>query len=44
MQTILSQIKELRKQIKIPWHIVYVTREIKPEEFKPKTIYVHIWI
>jgi hypothetical protein len=44
MATILSQIKELRKQIKIPWRIVYVDKEILPDEFKEKTIYVHIWI
>jgi hypothetical protein len=44
MSKILSQIKELRKKINIPWHIVYVDREIKPEEFQVKTIYVHIWI
>ena len=44
MATILSQIKELRKIIKIPWRIKYVDREIKPEEFEEKTIYVHIWI
>jgi hypothetical protein len=44
MATILSQIKELRKKIKIPWKIVYVDREILPEEFEQKTIYVHIWI
>jgi hypothetical protein len=44
MSKILSQIKELRKLIRIPWRIVYVDREIKPEEFEPKVIYVHIWI
>ena len=44
MATILSQIKELRKKIKIPWRIKYVDREIKPEEYEPRTIYVHIWI
>jgi len=44
MSKIRSQINELRKQIKIPWRMVYVDREIKPEEFKQKTIYVHIWI
>jgi hypothetical protein len=44
MSKILSQIKELRKKIRIPWRIVYVEREIKPEEFQPKVIYVHIWI
>jgi hypothetical protein len=44
MSKILSQIKELRKKIKIPWRIVYVNREILREEFAEKTIYVHIWI
>lgn len=44
MSKILSQIKELRKQIKIPWRIVYVNQEIKPENFEKKVIYVHIWI
>jgi hypothetical protein len=44
MPTIQAQIKELRKKIKVPWRIVYVDREIKPEEFEEKTIYVHIWI
>ena len=44
MSKILSQIKELRKKIYIPWRIVYVDREVKPEEFEVKTIYVHIWI
>jgi hypothetical protein len=44
MPTILSQIKELRKKIKIPWRVVYVDRVIEPEEFQEKTIYVHIWI
>lgn len=44
MATILSQIKELRKKIKIPWRVVYVDREILAEEFQEKTIYVHIWI
>ena len=44
MSKILSQIKELKKIIKIPWRIVYVDREIDIKEFEPKTIYVHIWI
>lgn len=44
MSKILSQIKELRKQIKIPWRIVYVNREVRPNEFEKKVIYVHIWI
>lgn len=44
MLKILSQIKELRKQIKIPWRIVYVSEEVRPENFQQKVIYVHIWI
>ena len=44
MSRIASQIRELRKKIKIPWRIVYVDRVIPREEFAPKTIYVHIWI
>jgi hypothetical protein len=44
MSKILSQIKELRKKINIPWRIVYVDRVIEPSEFEEKTIYVHIWI
>jgi len=44
MSKIRSQIKELRKLIKIPWRIVYVKEEVAPSDFAPKTIYVHIWI
>lgn len=44
MSKILSQIKELRKKINVPWHIEYIDREILPEEFAQKTIYIHIWI
>lgn len=44
MAKILTQLKELRKKIRIPWRIIYVSREIMPYEFSEKTIYVHIWI
>lgn len=44
MATISSQLRALRKQIKLPHRIVFVDREIKPSEFVEKTIYVHIWI
>lgn len=44
MATIASQIKELRKKIKIPWRVIYVDREVMDSEFEEKTIYVHIWI
>jgi len=42
MATILAQLKQLRKQINIPYRVVYVDREIKPEEFQEKVIYIHI--
>ena len=41
---IQTQLNALRKLIKIPWRIVYVDKEILPEDFAEKTIYVHIWI
>lgn len=44
MAKIHTQLKLLRKQITVPWRIVYVQRKIEPSEFEPKTIYVHIWI
>lgn len=44
MATIRSQIKELRKLIRIPWRIVYVDKVIPADQFEKKTIYVHIWI
>jgi hypothetical protein len=44
MATIVSQIKELRKKIKIPWRIIYVNQKIECNDFAEKTIYVHIWI
>lgn len=44
MATILSQLKTLRKQIKIPHRIKFVDRVIHPPEFQEKVIYVHIWI
>ncbi len=44
MAKIHTQIKLLRKQINVPWRIVYVQRKIEAIEFEPKTIYVHIWI
>lgn len=44
MATISSQLRALRKQIKLPHRIIFVDREIKPHEFVEKTIYVHIWI
>jgi len=44
MATIASQLRLLRKQIKLPHRIVFVNRRIEPEEFVDKTIYVHIWI
>lgn len=44
MATILSQIKELRKYIHIPWRVVYVDHIVRSDEFAEKTIYIHIWI
>lgn len=44
MATIASQLKELRKKIRIPWRIIYVDRKIEKNEYLEKTIYVHIWI
>lgn len=44
MSTILAQIKDLRKKIKIPWRIVYVDKKVEQHEYAEKTIYVHIWI
>jgi len=44
MAKIATQIKDLRKKIRIPWRIVYVDKEILANDFQPKTIYVHIWI
>lgn len=44
MATISSQLRTLRKQIKIPHRIVFVDRVVNPSEFKEKVIYVHIWI
>ncbi len=44
MATILSQLRQLRKQINIPYRIEFVDREIHKEEFQEKVIYVHIWI
>jgi hypothetical protein len=44
MLTIKSQLKELRKLIKVPWRIVYVDHKVEAKDFAEKTIYVHIWI
>ena len=41
---IAEQIKALRKQVNIPYRIKMVDREIKPEEFEYRMIYIHIWI
>lgn len=43
-QTILSQLRALRKDIHIPYRIQFVDREIPKEEFKDKVIYIHIVI
>lgn len=44
MATILSQLQKLRKNIILPWQIHFVDREILPEEFEEKVIYIHITI
>lgn len=44
MASLKSQLNELKKRIVIPWRMVFVDEEIKPENFEEKTIYVHIWI
>jgi hypothetical protein len=44
MATIRAQLQKLKEEINIPYRIVYVDRIINREEFKPKVIYVHIWI
>ena len=44
MATVLSQLKELRKQIKIPYRIQFVDHEILEEDFEDKVIYIYIWI
>lgn len=44
METISSQLKALRKQIKIPWRVIFVKERVKPEDFEQNTVYVHIWI
>lgn len=44
MSVLLSQLRALRRQIKIPYRIVLVDEEIFPEQFEEKVIYLHIWI
>ena len=44
MATILSQLQKLKKQIKLPFEIRFVDREILKEEFEEKVIYIHITI
>lgn len=44
MSTIAAQLRVLRKQIKIPYAIRFVDREVLETEFQNKIIYVHIWI
>jgi chemotaxis protein CheY-P-specific phosphatase CheC len=44
MATILSQLLKLKTQIKLPYEIRFVDREILKEEFEEKVIYIHITI
>lgn len=44
MATIMSQLAKLREQIRIPYQIIFVEKEIPKEDFKEKVIYIHITI
>ena len=44
MATIAAQLLKLRTQIKLPYEIRFVNREIYKEEFEEKVIYIHITI
>lgn len=44
MSRIASQLRELRKKIRVPWRIKIVKQEVLPKDFEEMTIYVHIWI
>jgi hypothetical protein len=44
MATILAQLLKLKKEIKLPYEIRFVNKEIKKEEFEDKVIYIHITI
>lgn len=42
--SVRMQLRALRKQIKIPYRIEMVDREVLPENMQEKVIYLHIWI
>lgn len=44
MATILSQLLKLQKEIKLPYEIRFVTKEVLKEQFEDKVIYIHITI
>jgi hypothetical protein len=44
MSTISSQLRQLRKLIKIRTRIEFVDHDVPSSEFKPGLIYIHIWI
>lgn len=44
MAKISDQLRQLKKQIKIPWKVKYIDYEIDEKDFEPYTIYIHIWI
>ena len=43
-QSIRSQLKALRKLVKIPWEIKQVDHFISRKDYEEKTIYVHFWL
>ena len=44
MSTILAQLRNLRKQIHIPYAMKIVNAIVEDKDFEEKVIYVHIWI
>ena len=44
MATIQSQLLKLKSQIKLPYKIIFVDKEIKKDLFEERTIYIHITI
>jgi len=44
MATIQAQLLKLRTQIKLPYEIRFVNKEVKKEEYLEKVIYIHITI
>lgn len=44
MSTIRAQLKQLRKQIKIPYVVRFVDEYIPKAQQAEQVIYIHIWI